>query len=317
MQIEAPGHGPNPVPPPAFRPSALHARPSGPALADRGGALALAAASAAAAAEARWLTIARLGALRSGQAGVSVWIQLRGRTRIVAREGRFELRPGDWIVFERDSAPELVAERHGLTLGVLLPAGPGERRGDLLPGRGRMAAGDLRIALRLWRGGREAAARRDPAAARALAAMLRHLCAQQRGFEAGIARCPGRTLRRKRQVFARMQRAWLFLEGHCDRVVRLTELAELTSFSSWYLSKTFHGLYDESPQAASARLRLERACTLLAATDDAIGEIGAACGFDNSCSFARAFRARHRMTASAWREAAKGGEMPRDGEARR
>ena len=88
---------------------------------------------------------------------------------------------------------------------------------------------------------------------------------------------------------------------------RLTELAELTSFSSWYLSKTFHGLYDESPQAASVRLRLERACELLAHTDAAIGEIGAACGFDNSCSFARAFRTRFRTTASAWREAARGG----------
>lgn len=313
MQIEAPGHGPHPVRPPAFRPAVLHARPPAPVLADRGGAVALLTTPA----EARWPAVARLGALRSGAAGVSAWIQLRGRTSISAREGRFELRPGDWIVFERDSAPELVAGRHGLTLGVVLPAGPGERRGDLLPGRGRMPRDDLRIALRLWRGGRDAAARRDPAAARALAAMLRHLCAQQRGFEAGVARCPGRTLRRKRQVFARMQRAWLFLEGHCHRVVRLAELAELTSFSSWYLSKTFHGLYDESPQTASVRLRLDRARDLLVATDDAIGEIGAACGFDNSCSFARAFRARHRMTASAWREAARRGETPGDAAPRR
>ena len=87
--------------------------------------------------------------------------------------------------------------------------------------------------------------------------------------------------------------------------MRLTELAELTSFSSWYLSKTFHCIYDESPQAASVRLRLERACELLAQSDCAIGEVGAACGFDNSCSFARAFRARFRLTATAYRESAR------------
>ena len=73
----------------------------------------------------------------------------------------------------------------------------------------------------------------------------------------GIPRCPGRSRSRKRQVFGRLQRARLYLEGNCDRVVRISELAELTSFSSWYFSKTFHSLYEESPQAASARMRLD------------------------------------------------------------
>ena len=59
MQIEAPGHGPHPVRPPAFRPAVLHARPSAPVLADRGGAVALLTTPA----EARWPAVARLGAL--------------------------------------------------------------------------------------------------------------------------------------------------------------------------------------------------------------------------------------------------------------
>jgi AraC family transcriptional regulator len=253
----------------------------------------------------RWLALGRLDTLCAA-GGFTIWLQLRGRTRIRAREGEFALVPGDWLALARDSTPELQADRHAATLGLWLPPDiAAGRRADLMPGRGRMPLRELRIAARLWRNGRATAARGgDEAAARALAALLMHLTTQQRDFDACIARCPGRSLRRKRQVFARMQRARLFLEGHRDRVVRLSELAELTSFSSWYLSKTYHELYGESPQAASVRLRLERACELLAETDDAIGEIGAACGFDNSCSFARAFRARLRTTASAWRDAA-------------
>jgi AraC family transcriptional regulator len=274
----------------------------------------------------RWCVVARSGHLRPAERGFSIWFQLRGRTRLSAREGQFSLAPGEWLALERDSAPDLLADSHGLMLGLVLPAdAAGRGRPELLPGRGRMSQRDLRIALRLWRNGQRLStlSARDPVhaqaqpahtqpahaqhvqAQRALHLLLVHLAAQQRSMEAAIARCPGRSIRRKRQVFGRMQRARLFLEGHRHRVVRLTELAELTSFSSWYLSKTFHGIYEESPQAASVRLRLERACELLAQSDCAIGEVGAACGFDNSCSFARAFRARFRVTASAYRESAR------------
>ena len=291
MQVEPRGSAPRPVP--GF--------PVAAPLADRGAGLELPQQGIAA----RWPAVARMGSLRLGPGAFSIWLQLRGDARVQAREGRFALAAGDWLAFERDSAPEVVAGRHGITLGMALPVDTGGRRCELLPGRGRMDARDLRIAMRLWRNGRDASACGSDTAARALCAMLQHLATQQRELDRGVERCPGRSMRRKRQVFGRLQRARLFLEGHRDRVVRLTELAELTSFSSWYLSKTYHGLYDESPQAASVRLRLERACELLARTDDAIGDIGAACGFDNSCSFARAFRARFRTTASAWREASR------------
>ncbi len=264
--------------------------------------------SVAGACTARWPAVARLGNLRTAGGGFSIWMQLRGRTRVVAREGSFHLKPGEWLALDRDSAPELQAGRHGATLGVLFPADTGGRgRGELLPGYGRMSARDLRIAMRLWRNGADAprACSGDESTGRALQSMLLHLSALQREFDGGISRSPGRSVRRKRQVFGRLQRARLFIEGHRHRVVRLTELAELTSFSSWYLSKTFHDIYDESPQAASVRLRLELACELLAGTDRSISEIGAACGFENSCSFARAFRTRYVTTATAYRESTR------------
>ncbi len=134
--------------------------------------------------------------------------------------------------------------------------------------------------------------------------LLLHVASLQRDFSEGVQRCPGRSRLRKRQVFGRMQRARMYLEGNSHRVVRIGELAELTNFSSWYLSKTFQSLYEESPQSLSARLRLERAAQLLRDTDMMISEVAAASGFDNCCSFARAFRARFGVPASRYREAA-------------
>ncbi|TXH65952.1 MAG: AraC family transcriptional regulator [Lysobacteraceae bacterium] len=254
---------------------------------------------------ARWVAVSRLGSLRAPGSGFSIWIQLRGTSRLHAREGVFTLSPGEWLALDRDSAPDIQTSRHGVMIGLVLAAESSGcvRRSDTLPGRGRMHARDLRIALRLWRHGMESSAAQDDLAARSLQSMLSHIAALQCDLDGNVSRCPGRSIRRKRQVFGRMQRARLFLEGHRHRVVRLTELADLTSFSSWYLSKTYHEIYDESPQAASVRLRLEHACELLQQTDWSIGEIGAACGFDNSCSFARAFRTRYGMTASAYRMA--------------
>jgi AraC family transcriptional regulator len=273
-------------------------------LADRGTAVDIAAATTSA----RWLIVAHAGSLRSQGAGLSIWIQLRGRSRIVAREGCFDLRRGDWIVLDRDSAPEISAGRHGLTIGLIaVPHVSGSgRRQDLLPGLGHMATADLRIALRLWRNGadamREHTRMLGERTMRAFHAMAQHIAGMQQEMDQAISRCPGRSVARKRQVFGRLQRARLFLEGHRERVVRLTELADLTSFSSWYLSKTYHEIYLESPQAASVRLRLEHACDLLADSECSISEVGIACGFDNSCSFARAFRTRYGTTATDYRK---------------
>lgn len=254
---------------------------------------------------------ARLGSVQLENGGFSVWVQVRGSSWVEAREGRFQLQRGEWIALEKDSRPLVQSDRHGLCIGLSL--GSDVLRslsrltdGALYAGRGRLSRHDARIALRLWRD----AARRAPADAAALRPLLLHLIGVQRDLAARVPRCPGRSRSRKRQVFGRLQRARLYLEGNSDRVVRISELAELTSFSSWYFSKTFLSLYDESPQAAAARMRIERAAELLTSTSMMIGEVAAACGFDNCCSFARAFRARFGVSASRFRQAAMNSAPP-------
>lgn len=281
--------------------------------ADRGQLLQAVSAGAETRAEA--MGVSRMGAVQPAPGLFSFWVQLRGSSWIEAREGRFRLRAGEWIAFERDSRPQLQADRSGVCVG--LAVGPSllaqlVRTGGtpLHSGQGRMSRDDLRTLVRLWRRVASANGNTDVSALRSL---VMHMAAQQVDLDERLPRCPGRSRGRKQQVFGRLQRARLYLEGHRDRVVRIAELAELTSFSSWYFSKTFHQVYGESPQEASARLRLEHAAALLRETDMMIGEVAASCGFDNPCSFARAFRTRHGSSASAYRAAVRAIEQDEDG----
>ncbi len=245
--------------------------------------------------------VARLGSLQSSGTAFTVWMQIRGSAWVESRDGRFRLRQREWIAFERESRPLVQAGRDGVCIAMRLDAEALQTLGALADcalyaGRGRMSRADARIALRLWRDTQD-----SDGAMQQLRPLLLHLASLQRELSGSLQRCPGRSRLRKRQVFGRMQRARLYLEGNSHRVVRIGELAELTNFSSWYLSKTFQSLYEESPQALAARLRLERAASLLHDTDMLIGEVASASGFDNCCSFARAFRARFGVSATRYR----------------
>ncbi|MBZ4040605.1 helix-turn-helix domain-containing protein [Novilysobacter selenitireducens] len=255
----------------------------------------------------QFIGVSRLGSAQLG-ARFTVLMQVRGSSWVESKEGRFRLTAGDWLALDKESRPLIQTDRDGLTIGLALGTDTPRqmaRYADaaLYAGRGRVSARDLRTALRLWRDAADRVAKPDADAMVAMRPLLMHLASIQRDLGDRVARCPGRSRTRKRQVFGRLQRARLYMEGNCDRIVRISELAELTSFSSWYFSKTFQSLYDESPQAAAARMRLEHAARLLRESDMMIGEVAAASGFDNCCSFARAFRARFGTSATRYRAA--------------
>ncbi|SBV36782.1 Transcriptional regulator [uncultured Stenotrophomonas sp.] len=248
--------------------------------------------------------VARLGSLQTSGTVFTLWMQLRGSSWIESKEGKFRLHQREWIAFEKESRPMVQAGRDGICIGMALDGDALRLLGTLADssvytGHGRMSRAEALLALRLWR-----EAQAGAQGVHALRPLLLHVASLQRELADGVQRCPGRSRLRKRQVFSRMQRARMYLEGNSHRVVRIGELAELTNFSSWYLSKTFQSLYEESPQSLSARLRLERAAMLLRDTDMMIGEVASASGFDNCCSFARAFRARFGTSATRYRETA-------------
>jgi AraC family transcriptional regulator len=231
------------------------------------------------------------------------WCVLRGRALVRAREGSFELGPRDWIALERDSAPTAWLGSGSLVLGIgvdsttqraMQAAADGP---VLFAGRGRMPPGTRGMALRVWRSRVAQAETGKPARQDA----HRFLALLQSELGARAGRCPGHSQQRKRQVLLRMQRARLYLEGHAGAGLRVAELAERCNFSPWYFTKIFHSLFGTGPQQFAAQLRLAHACRLLSATRLPVTEISAASGFDNPCSFSRAFRAQHGMTASEYR----------------
>jgi AraC family transcriptional regulator len=257
--------------------------------------------------------ISRSASLGVGDQG-SFWLVLRGGAQMDGREGHLLLKAGDWIALDRDSRPTLLAGRRSLALGFLLPPG-GISALDhaglptLYPGRGTISRRNMRLALHLWRRASgqlpksqaaDAADRADPAAT--IRCVMHFLSSLQEDLLPLVERCPGRSQWRKRQVFARMQRARLHLDGHLNRTVTLSELAQLSNFSVWYFTKTFHAIYAEGPREMLSRTRLRQASVLLEKTTLSVGEVGAACGFENPCSFARAFRAHYGTTASGYRD---------------
>jgi len=262
--------------------------------------------------------LSRGGSLVVSAPVASLWLVLRGDAEVECREGRFSLAAGQWLLLEREACPTIFAGAQALVLGVALGADMQAQLHQsaqvaVFPGRGDVGAGMRNAAFGLWRRCASFArneSRRCDVDRQAFGQLLRLLAGLQHGYRGLVDRCPGRSLRRKRQVFSRMQRARLYLEGNLGRAVRISELAERSNVSVWYFTKTFQALYGEGPQAASARLRLQQASRLLRQTRQSVSEVGAACGFENNCSFSRAFRAQFGMPPSLYR--LYGAGMPAD-----
>ena len=255
------------------------------------------------------VALSRGGSVSVSAPAASLWLVLRGDAEVECRDGRFALASGQWLLLEREACPIVYAGTRAVVVGVALGADLQAQLHQsaqvaVFPGRGEVGPGVRSSAFGLWR--RCAGFARNESRLRevdriAFTQVLRLLAGLQHGYRGLVDRCPWRSLRRKRQVFSRMQRARLYLEGNLGRAVRIAELAELSNVSVWYFTKTFHALYGEGPQAASARLRLQHASRLLRQTRQSVSEVGAACGFENNCSFSRAFRAQFGMPPSLYR----------------
>lgn len=220
------------------------------------------------------------------------FLLLRGDVQCDCRYGRFNLRPGDWLAVDGGQV-HLAAKAQGALLLALvvdprlvqwfhdLPEAP-----LFFVGSGRADRVRRQAALRAWR----LATMPGPDANDAIARVHRAICGVQSGMPKDIARCPGYRTSSKRSAYLRMQRARLRLQGSPDRATRISELAAESGLSLWYFSKLFHALHGVSPQRYAMQVRMARAHILLSTTSMEIADVGAACGFDNPCSFARAFR---------------------------
>ena len=94
-----------------------------------------------------------------------------------------------------------------------------------------------------------------------------------------------------------------YIEAHITEELTLEKLAEVAHFSPYHFHRVFGAFTGETVGGFVARVRVERAATLLIGHPrKSVTEVGVDSGFRNPSSFARAFRDAFGMSATEWRK---------------
>lgn len=235
-------------------------------------------------------SIRRGGSIKVGHGSASLILCLRGAAGVYTTHGRFNCAARQWMLTERDWAPLIDVRDRGVAwiLGWADSADDASRNRIIVPGRGRLRSSVLRRLRSL-----NAEIERGPGAPTLTAEKeidhLLQILQRTEDRERLLERCPGRCHQRRVQVYARLERARMLIEGNPDRVVGISELADATHFSRWYLSRVFSSVFGLTPQAYGAEIRLRYAQQLLQQSRLSVGEVALACGFENHSAFSRAF----------------------------
>jgi AraC family transcriptional regulator len=131
----------------------------------------------------------------------------------------------------------------------------------------------------------------------AVHAIAGEIAAGQKILAMAIARCPGRTYAKKRQVFLRLQRVRNFMSAHCDEELDNEMLARMANYAPAHFLRTFSSVFLQTPHAYLVHQRLLRAKRLLESGGLAVTEVALASGFENRSAFSRLFRQRFGRTA--------------------
>jgi AraC family transcriptional regulator len=106
----------------------------------------------------------------------------------------------------------------------------------------------------------------------------------------------------RREYAARLNRAVNYIGAHLAEPLALRDLATAAAFSPYHFHRIFTAMMGETPGDFIWRLRAERAANLLLGRPRMpITEIAFACGFSSSSNFARAFKQRFGLSATAFR----------------
>lgn len=105
-------------------------------------------------------------------------------------------------------------------------------------------------------------------------------------------------------VDRRLRRAVEFMHDNCGRELSLAEIASAAYLSEFHFARLFKKITGLTPHAYLAGVRIERARRMLAESDLAIVEVGAAVGYASQSHFTKVFREATGMTPRAFRQAA-------------
>ena len=136
-----------------------------------------------------------------------------------------------------------------------------------------------------------------------VAALIEQILIQLLRRYASIRRADELELSRAGLIDRRIRRAVELMHAHLAEELPLEELAAAAYLSPFHFARLFKKLTGLPPHAYLAALRLERARTLLATTDDSVTGIAARVGYANSSHFGKAFRQFNGLTPRAFRAA--------------
>lgn len=128
------------------------------------------------------------------------------------------------------------------------------------------------------------------------------------GLATGATRFVGllRTLRQaepgtRREAETRVLRTVRHMRERLAEPVTLTELATVAGWAPAHFATVFRKQTQTTPLIFLTRLRLQRACELLKATDSPLAEIGAQVGFPDPFYFSRVFSRHQGLAPAAYR----------------
>ncbi|MCC8060715.1 MAG: AraC family transcriptional regulator [Clostridiales bacterium] len=93
-----------------------------------------------------------------------------------------------------------------------------------------------------------------------------------------------------------------YLLDHYKEPITLKQLAETFSYSEDYLIREFKQVYQRTPHVYLNEIRINAAKQLLLSAEMPISQIALECGFTDSSSFYRNFKAATSMTPKQWKQ---------------
>jgi AraC family transcriptional regulator len=248
------------------------------------------------------LSTGRINLAWNSWSPVSLWTAVQGQARVFAQDLRADLDVEGVLVAEHGSRVSCQSAeiRSATLMGLLLPPAwlralmrreLGEEGGEA-PVYPAVLRNDLTLHAMLRRVAE--LGRCDNGDALAIGCLVEkialRLIGQQRDLEALVPRCPGRSLRYRRQVLLRLLRARNYIEHSIGGESSLAHLSSLARMSPAHFVRIYHEVFGRTPHRHLMQSRLLVARDMLVRSECAIGDLYLTLGFDNRCAFTRVFK---------------------------
>ena len=105
-----------------------------------------------------------------------------------------------------------------------------------------------------------------------------------------LARCYASTKRPRSQPLLRLGEVLSYIDRHYREPISIPQLLQVAHMSQSTLMRTFQRVFKRAPIDYLIRVRIQKACELLADQEQRITDVALACGFNDSNYFTRQFR---------------------------